>query len=312
MTSLTTRVANQIFRLAVKSYRGSPDGFVRRFRLLTRISGARATVPSGVLCADATVAGVPGEWLVPHGARGTLLYLHGGAFVSGSPAMYRRFCATLAQRLSLRVFVPDYRLAPEHPFPAAPDDASAVYEALAAELGRDEALVVAGDSAGGNLALGVLQQAALNGLRRATCAVLISPGLDMTGSGVSLRQNARRDHMLSRHIIDHAIKTYMAGGDARDPRASPLFGQLAGLPPLLVTVSDSECLRDDALRLVAGVRDAGGVARLLSRPDAPHVWPVFINLLPEADEDLRHITSWVTAELAAASPFRGIHQAGVA
>lgn len=311
MTSLTTRAANQVFRLAVKSYRGSSTGFVRRFRLLARISGARATVPPGVLRAAGTVAGVPGEWLVPHVARGTLLYLHGGAFVSGSPAMYRRFCAALAQRLSLRVFVPDYRLAPEHPFPAAPDDASAVYEALAAQLSRDEVLVVAGDSAGGNLALGVLQDAAQRGLRQASCAVLVSPGLDMTASGPSLQQNARRDHMLSRHIIDHAIKTYMADGDVRDPRASPLFGQLAGLPPLLVTVSDSECLRDDALRLVASVRDVGGVANLLSRPDAPHVWPVFINLLPEADEDLRHVTSWVAAELATAAAGQRVHH-GVA
>lgn len=307
MTSLTMRVTNQIFRLTVKSYRGSSAGFVRRFRLLTRISGAGATVPAGVLRAAGTVAGVPGEWLVPHGARGTLLYLHGGAFVSGSPAMYRRFCAALAQRLSLRVFVPDYRLAPEHPFPAASDDACAVYEALVAELSRRDVLVVAGDSAGGNLALGVLQYAELRGLRRATCAVLVSPGLDMTSSGSSMHRNARRDHMLSPHIIDHATKIYMGGGDARDPRASPLFGQLAGLPPLLITVSDSECLRDDALRLAAGVRAAGGVAHLLTRPDAPHVWPVLIHLLPEADEDLRHITSWVAAELATSGDNQADH-----
>lgn len=303
MTSLTTRIANRVLRLTVKSYRGGQDGFVRRFRLLSRISASRARLPRGVLASSGRVGGVSGEWLVPHNARGILLYLHGGAFVAGSPQMYRPFCAALARRLSLRVFVPDYRLAPEHAFPAAPDDAAAVYAALAAQLRPGDAFMVAGDSAGGNLALGVMQHAVREGLRLPACGLLISPGIDLTCGGASLTGNARRDHMLSPRIIDHAIAAYLQGGDASDPRATPLLGGMAGLPPLLVTVSESECLRDDAYRLQAAVSQAGGSAQLLSRPDAPHVWPVFTDLLPEAREDFTHLAAWAGALLG--MPARG-------
>lgn len=301
MTSLTTRIANRVLRLTVKSYRGGQAGFVRRFRLLSRISASRARLPQGVLATSGRVGGVPGEWLVPHNARGVLLYLHGGAFVAGSPQMYRPFCAALARRLSLRVFVPDYRLAPEHAFPAAPDDAAAVYSALATQLRPDEAFMVAGDSAGGNLALGVLQHGLARGLRLPACGLLISPGLDLNGGGPSLVGNARRDHMLSRHIIDHAIAAYLQGADGSDPRATPLLGVMAGLPPLMITVSESECLRDDAYRLQAAVSQAGGSAQLLSRDDAPHVWPVFSDLLPEAREDLAHLSAWAGALLGTPS-----------
>lgn len=299
MTSLTTRATNQVLRLAVKSFRGSQSGFVRRFRLLTRVSASRARLPKGVMATSDQVGGVPGDWLVPRQSRGTLLYLHGGAFVAGSPAMYRSFCAALARRLSLRVFVPDYRLAPEHAFPAALDDAAAVYEALLTQLDAGEALVVAGDSAGGNLALGVIQHAVTRGLRLPSCGLLISPGLDMMAGGPSLIRNERRDHMLSRHIIDHAIAAYLQGGDASDPRATPLRGIMAGLPPLLVTASESECLHDDATRLCEAITRVGGSAQLLTRPDMPHVWPVFSDLLPEAAEDFQYIAAWVDALLDA-------------
>lgn len=300
MTSLTTRAVNQILRLGVKSFNGSPEGFVRRFRLLTRIGASRARLPRGVMAVSSRVGGVPGEWLVPRKARGTLIYLHGGAFVAGSPAMYRSFCAQLARCLRLRVFVPDYRLAPEHPFPAAPDDAVAVYAALAGQLGVGEAFVVAGDSAGGNLALGVMQHALTHGQRLPDCGLLISPGLDLTGGSLSLTANERRDHMLSSHIIDLAIMAYLRDGDASDPRVSPLLGRLAGLPPLLVTVSDSECLRDDAYRLRDAVVAVGGQVELLTRVDTPHVWPVFVDLLPEAAEDFREITAYIQEQIGRA------------
>lgn len=298
MTSLRAHALHRVLRLSVKSFRGSQQGFVRRFRLITRAAGVAARLPRGVIATRDHVGGVPGEWLIPQGARGLLLYCHGGAFVTGSPAMYRSFCASLAKALRLRVFVPDYRLAPEHPFPAAPDDALAAYRAAIARLKPEEALVIAGDSAGGNLALGVMQQAVAGGLRVPDCAVLISPGLDLTCSGAALDANDRSDHMLSRHIIDHAVAAYLPAGDAADPVASPLWGEMAGLPPLLVSVSDSECLRDDSYRLRDRAAAAGVPVRLLARPDMTHVWPVFVQLLPEADEDFRTITRFVEDSLA--------------
>lgn len=285
MPSIQARIMNQIARVAIKSYRGDATGFVRRFRLVTGASKLLAPVPKGLKHIKGQLGGVPGEWLIPKNPRGALLYIHGGAFVAGHPPMYRPFCGALANALGFRVFMVDYRLAPEFPFPTPLNDCTAAYEALLDDTPDGEPLFVAGDSAGGNLSLAVLQHA-VKKKWRANGGLLISPATDMRRLSPSIEGNNTRDSMLSAHIIELAAKLYMGDHDPADERASPLIGKLKGLPPLMVTASEDECLLDDSVQLRDLVQKAGGSIELLTRPGMPHIWPTMNLAMPEAKEDL--------------------------
>ena len=264
----------------------------------------------GVRYSPASVGGVAGEWVqaeapAPHNPTNpispisptiTLLYLHGGGFVGCSPQTHRPITAAFALQ-GLKVFVPDYRLAPEHPFPAAPQDALAVYRALRAAdpAGR---IVVAGDSAGGNLALGLLLALRDAGEALPAAAALFSPALDLTGASPSASTsaspsaspsaslNAGRDAMFDPLQLPHLGAAYLAGADPTQPLASPLLGDLAGLPPLLLHVGERELLRDDSIRLAQKAREAGVMVELQVFPVVPHVWQM-IRQLPEARRSLR-------------------------
>ncbi len=252
--------------------------------------GTRLPAAKGVRYTAASVAGVPGEWVEADAPAGgpatttTLLYLHGGGFVGGSPRSHRPLTAALALQ-GLRVFAPDYRLAPEQPFPAAPHDVLAVYRALRAAAPTAR-LVVAGDSAGGNLALGLMQTLRDAGEALPAAAALFSPVLDLTGASPSMTLNAHRDAMLDPTQLPQMAAAYLAGADPLLPLASPLFGDMAGLPPLLLHVGESEVLRDDAVRLAQKAREAGVVVELQVFPVVPHVWQL-LRQLPEARRSVR-------------------------
>lgn len=246
MPSIQAQVMNKIASIALKSYKGSGAGFVRRFRMVTAASNLLAPVPKGLKHIKGQLGGVPGEWLIPKNPRGALLYIHGGAFVAGHPPMYRPFCGALANALGVRVFMVDYRLAPENAFPVPLEDCISSFEALVADTPTGEPIFVAGDSAGGNLSLAVLQHAVKNKLP-AHGGLLISPATDMRRLSPSIKGNDATDSMLSAHIIEHAANLYLCGHDPADKRASPLLGELKGLPPLMVTASESECLLDDSV-----------------------------------------------------------------
>ena len=273
--------------------------------------GTALPAPRGVRYTPDTAGGVAGEWVETEAATGggaeaatgagaapatTLLYLHGGGFVGCSARTHRPLTAALALQ-GLRVFAPDYRLAPEHPFPAAPQDALAVYRALRAANpgGR---IVVAGDSAGGNLTLGLLQTLRDAGDTLPAAAVLFSPALDMTGTSPSLQLNAGRDAMFDPEQLLHLLVAYLAGADPAQPLASPLLGSMAGLPPLLVHVGEPEVLRDDSIRLAQKAREAGVRVDLQVFPGVPHVWQL-IHRLPEARRSVRAAAQF----LLTAQPF---------
>ncbi|MEK8050848.1 alpha/beta hydrolase fold domain-containing protein [Ideonella sp. DXS22W] len=284
--SWQARLATWLVRRRVKPALGD----LRDIARVRRAFGQPLPHPRGVQFQPAELGGVPGEWVVAEPvdaadepATPTLLYLHGGGFVGCSPRTHRPLTAALA-RQGLRVFVPDYRLAPEHPFPAAPDDALAVWRALVAQhaaTGRTGRITVGGDSAGGNLALGLMQRLRDQGERLPDAGVLFSPALDMTGGSASLLGNAERDAMFRGDCLGALAEAYLQGADPAQPLASPLLGGLAGLPPLLVHVGCDEALRDDSLRLADGVRAAGGRIALQVWPAVSHVWQL-IWRLPEA------------------------------
>ena len=254
----------------------------------------------GVAFTAAQEGGVPGEWARQPGHAGrVMLYLHGGGYFACSPATHRPITGGFA-RLGFSVFAPDYRLAPEHPFPAAVEDALAAYRGLLAAH-EAQSLVVAGDSAGGGLALALMLAAREAGLALPAGLVLFSPWTDLAATGASVKTNAKRDAMLIGHRIEEAASHYLGKASARNPLASPLYGDLHGLPPMLVQVSDSEILLDDSTRLAAKVRQAGGEVELSIWPGLPHVWQISQSFLPEAREALAQAGRFARSALASAA-----------
>ena len=237
--------------------------------------------PRGVQCNPWAMAGVHGERVArPDSvAPVPLLYLHGGGFVAGSFMTHRAITVAFARR-GFEVFVPNYRLAPEHPFPAAVDDALAAYQAVLA-LRPGVPLVIAGDSAGGGLALSLMLSLKAKTWPLPQAAVLFSPWLDLTLSGASLVANAKSCAMFGPNQLQKGVDLYLQGSAADAPLASPLWGDLQGLPPTLTFVGTDEVLLDDARRLHQRALAAGVVHQLETWPVVPHVWPLFRKWLPE-------------------------------
>ena len=232
---------------------------------------ARITAATGVNFREETVGGVPGWWCEPADApaQGVLLHLHGGWFGWGSAAGFRPLVSHLAAATGLRAFVPDYRLAPEHPFPAATQDVARCYRALQ-EQGAGP-IVVGGDSAGGNLALSLLAFVAGHGdLRAPACAYALSPVTDLTQSGASWANRAEADPYFVFEQASAMIAAYLNGHDAADPQASPLFADLAQLPPVRIHVGDDEMLLDDSVRFAERATEAGSDVRVDIWQGMPH------------------------------------------
>ncbi len=233
---------------------------------------AMVTLPDDFAEEVVTVGGVPARWVWVDGCAEdrALVWLHGGAFTLGSSASYRAFAARLARASGARVLLPDYRLVPEHPFPAALDDTVAVLDAL------DLRVAVGGDSCGGNLALAAVQARLAAGAAPAALW-LVSPYLDLTHAGGSVAGRAARDPFVDVATIPAVAAAYRGTADPAEPRVSPLFGSMAGLPPLLVQVGSDEVLYDDARRLadrVPGTVFQEWVGMI-------HVWPYFAHLVDE-------------------------------
>lgn len=244
----------------------------------------RSRLPAGIRAAHVRWP-VAGEWLHPPKARRgrALLYLHGGGFICGNPQTHRSISARLAALLQVSVFVPDYPLAPEHPYPAAPDAVLMAWRWLLDQGFRADRLLLAGDSAGGGLALTLMQDCRRLGLPLPAAAALFSPWTDLTCSGATLQQNAERCAWFSPPQLHFAARLYAGTADAANPRLSPLYGDFSGLPPLHIHVSDSELLCDDSRRLAERAAVAGTTVQMTVWHGQPHAWPNFAGLMPEAD-----------------------------
>lgn len=253
---------------------------------------AKAAAADGVGYEATEIGGIAGWWCRPANAipDAAILYLHGGAYVLGSAYAYRNFAGQIAARAGVAAFVADYALAPERPFPAAFDDALAAYEGLAT-AGCD-AIAIAGDSAGGGLALALLS--AVAGRSRSgqskppAGAVVMSPWTDLTLSGETMTTRADADPLLTGYVLAEVSAMYLGAADPRDPRASALYGQLAGLPLVTIHVGDDEILLDDTLRYARAVEAAAGSADVHVWKGMVHVFPTNA-LLKAASEALDHI-----------------------
>jgi monoterpene epsilon-lactone hydrolase len=228
-----------------------------------------------------------------------VLYLHGGAYRLGAPSTYRHFTWRIASAAQARVMVIDYRLAPEHPFPAALEDAVSYYCWLLAEGADPRQIAVIGDSAGGGLALALLLKLRDSGLPLPAAAVVLSPWTDLALTGASITLNAKFDAMVHAEDVPKFAADYLAGADPRHPYASPLYGDPTGLPPTLIQVGSEEVLRDDAVRMAERMQRAHCQAELQLWPGMPHVWHLFAPILPEAREAIVEISKFLQRTLDA-------------
>lgn len=266
-----------------------------------RMEAFARPVPDDVTVTEVDAGGVPAEWISAdgHDPQRTILYLHGGGYVIGSRTSHRELVSRIARAAGARALSLEYRLAPEHPFPAAVDDAVAAYKWLLAQGARTGQLVIAGDSAGGGLTVATLLALRDRGIGLPAAGVCISPWVDLTGSGESMTTKADVDPMVQRALLQ-AMAGHYAAGDLRAPLASPLFAGLRGLPPLLIQVGTSETLLDDSTRLAAKAKAEGVDVTLEQWEEMIHVWHFFAGMLPEARQAIERVGEFVRQRTAAA------------
>ena len=286
------------FEGLVSALRANP--IIHGADLLEMRANMAAAVANLPLPPDATfepvaAGGVPSEWVTTPEARAdrVLIHYHGGAYAMGSLATHRGLAKHLARATRSRVLLPDYRLAPEHPHPAAVEDAVAAYRFVVDSGVAPEHIVVSGDSAGGGLAAATLIALRDAGEELPAAGVLISPWLDLTCSGDSYEERAAEDVMVTRELLELATAAYCKGSDPKAPTASPLFADLTGLPPLLVQVGTAEVLLDDARSFAVHAEAAGIDVTLEVAEDMIHVWHTFADVAPESREAIEHVADFV-------------------
>ena len=286
--SLRAKIVGAVIRRSMKKRLASFND-ADEVRGLTNTPSSAPPSDIGVQAVDA--AGVAAEWIESRDAKThkVILYLHGGGYVFGGLDSHREIAWRLAKQTGQRVLLLDYRLAPEHHFPAPVDDAYAAYCWLLGEGYNAENLIVAGDSAGGGLAVALALKLKDEGVQLASALVLMSPWADLTLSGATIDANDATDVMLSRGALQRFADIYLGDQDAAHPYASPLFGDLSDLPRTYVIVGDGEVLRSDSDRLAEGIEAAGGVVSLKVWPGMMHVFPVAARLIPEGRQAIQEI-----------------------
>ena len=276
---------------------GGPDTpFMERRPQAEQFAAAFVT-PEGITIDADTLGGVVVERISTQDtqARRVFFHLHGGGFVLGNPAGSRAFTCAFARLAACKVVSVDYRLAPEHPFPAAVDDAVTAYRALLNSGVPAKDIAVGGESAGGGLAVSTLIAARDRGLPMPAALICISPWVDLRCGARSFVTKADVDPLLTRRSLKEMALAYLDGRNAREPLASPLLADLSGLPPMLVHAGSDEVLLDDAVALVEAAKAAGVAAQLEIWPGMIHVWHMFHAMLPEAIAAIEALSRFVVA-----------------
>jgi len=252
----------------------------RRWNALTKI----LWTASGVKIDRGDVHGFKAEWLTPKRAPEAklLLYLHGGAYIMGGCATHRQLVSYIARAAGVRTLLPEYRLAPEHPFPVAVDDAVGLYRALLADGYAAEDIVIAGDSAGGGLTMATLLSLRDAGDPLPAAACLLSPWLDLAATGETMSTHANRDPWFKPEDMLVVSNYYCKQDQLRDPLVSPVYGDLSGLPPIYIQVGADEILLSDSTRAAEKVKSAGGEVVIEIWPGMWHVFQLFVRQMPES------------------------------
>jgi monoterpene epsilon-lactone hydrolase len=269
-------------------------------RIFEEMIGA-APLPADVIATAGSLGGVPVVTvdIAGAGADEAVLYFHGGAYAVGTAASSAGLASGLGRHAGIRVVSVDYRLAPEHPFPAALEDGVAAYRALLDGGLAPARVAIAGESAGAGLAAATLAALKSQGLAQPAAAVLMSPWADLTLTGASVTGKAAADPALTRAGLARRARDYAGGHDLADARISPVFGDLAGLPPLLIQAGSHEILLDDAIRLAARAATADVPVTLEVTAGAPHVFQGFAAILPEGDAALARAGAFLRSQLRA-------------
>ena len=261
---------------------------------------ANAKPSVGAKSEKVDAGGVKAEWITAPGAAAdrAILYFHGGGYVLGSIHSHRDMCERLSRAAQARVLALDYRLAPEHPFPAAVEDARAAYRWLLKQGLSPKRVALAGDSAGGGLTFATLLALKQHGDPMPSCAAPLSPWVDLEALGDSMTSKAAEDPMVQKPLVLEMAKTYVGDGDRRNPLCAPLYGDLSGLPPLLIQVGSRETLLDDAVRMADKAKKAGVDVELEVWQGQIHVWQIFASRLDEGEQAIQKIGAFVQRHTA--------------
>jgi monoterpene epsilon-lactone hydrolase len=281
-------------------------GISEQRRLLKQLVSAQP-LPADVTVTAAELGGVPTAEISVAGVepRHVVLYFHGGVYVLGDAFAAAELASQIGRRTSAKVISVDYRLAPEHPYPAAIDDALAAYEALLNGGTAASEIVLAGESAGGGLAIATLVNARDHGLPLPAAAFVMSPYADLTLAGTSMDTKHEFDPLLSRENLQPRVLDYIAGHDAASALISPIFADLSGLPPVIIQVGTHEVLLDDAIRLARQAAIADVQVTLDITPGVPHVFQAYHAILDEAAAALDRAGQLLTAHLTTAERVAG-------
>jgi acetyl esterase/lipase len=284
---------------ALLSAKPRPVGWDERRRRIEEV-GAVWPAADDVKLEAVDLDGVKGEWSIVPGADASrvLIYFHGGGYCSGSIVSHRRMVTEAGRAGGLRTLAVNYRLAPEHPFPAARDDALTVWRRLRSEGYPAKQIAVGGDSAGGNLTLVLVGELKRAGEDLPGCLWLVSPWIDLTMSGATLLSKSAVDPLIQKGYLEELAKAYApAGMDRKDPSLSPLYADLKGLPPILIQIGSAETLLDDAVRLASAAGEADVSATLEIWPHMIHAWPLWNAQLEPGRRALAHAGAFLREHL---------------
>jgi acetyl esterase/lipase len=297
MISLRARIIRSVTKQIFKKISGDSD--VAPLRDTFERLAARTRPARGTRIRHATIAGVECDWVVPKicDESKVLLFLHGGAYVMGSSKTHRTMVSHIARAAGVRALIPNYRLAPEDPFPAGLEDCLAVYRQLLDSEVAAENVVIAGDSAGGGMTMATLLSLRDAGDALPAACCLLSPWLDLAASGDSVTSRAAKDPWFKAADMPKTAAHYCLEGQIRDPLVSPLYGDMHNLPPTLIQVGDHEILLSDSTRASEKMTAAGTPVTLQVWPEMWHVFQFFIGRMPESKRAIRDIGAFFKKQL---------------